>query len=99
MENFEWDPEKEDDNLRKHSVDFELASLIWDGVVYEQRDDRKDYGEERFIAMGTVESRLIVVVYTWRGSIRRLISARKGNEREQKIFRKGTAGRNGDPPD
>jgi uncharacterized DUF497 family protein len=31
MADFEWDPNKETHNLRKHDVDFRTASLIWDG--------------------------------------------------------------------
>jgi len=83
---FEWDPIKERTNIRERGVDFALASGIWDGVVVERVDDRRDYGEVRIRAYGTVEDRLMVVVYTWRNPNRRIISARKANRREQSFF-------------
>ena len=46
---------KEAQNTAKHGINFETASLIWTGPVYEQIDNRRDYGETRIIATGTVE--------------------------------------------
>jgi uncharacterized DUF497 family protein len=51
MSDFIWDPEKEAQNLRKHHVDFTSASLIWVGPVFEKPDDRRDYGERRFVVL------------------------------------------------
>jgi len=83
---FEFDPKKNRANVAKHRVDFTTAARIWDDYVFESEDNRRDYGEKRFIALGAVEGRAMVVVYTWRGSRRRLISARKANSDEQKIY-------------
>jgi uncharacterized protein len=65
---FEFDPAKSKSNLRKHRIDFDDAKRIWDGPVFEFEDIRFDYGERRFIALGSVAGREIVVVYTWRGA-------------------------------
>ena len=86
MADFEWDPEKERINTTKHKVDFRAASRIWEGIVLESMDDRRDYGEIRIQALGEVDGRLMVVVFTWRGTTRRIISARKANPREQRRF-------------
>ena len=86
MEGFEWDPIKEERNIRERGIDFTLASRIWGGQVLEKIDDRRDYGETRILAFGTVDDRLMAVLYTWRGSNRRIISARKANRREQGRF-------------
>jgi hypothetical protein len=86
MDKVEWDPDKEKENIRKHKVTFTMASHIWEGVVFEQYDDRHDYGESRFQALGEVNGRLMVVVFTWRGTARRIISARKANPREKRHF-------------
>jgi uncharacterized DUF497 family protein len=86
MPGFEWDPEKERKNLAKHKVDFRTASRIWDGAVLERNDSRRDYGESRVGALGKVENRLMVVIFTWRGTVRRIISARKANPGEQRRF-------------
>jgi len=86
MEQFEWDPNKEKENIENHKIDFITASRIWDGGVLEYLDDRYDYGEVRYQAFGAVDERLMVVVFTWRGESRRIISARKANTREKKRF-------------
>jgi uncharacterized DUF497 family protein len=89
MTDFGWDPEKERKNLEKHKVDFRTASRIWEGIVLERNDNRRDYGESRIEASGTVDGRLMVVIFTWRGTSRRIISARKANPREKRRFETG----------
>jgi len=88
---FEFDPRKNRANFAKHRVDFATAAQIWEDYVFEREDARRDYGEKRFIALGAVEGRAMVVVYTWRGSRRRLISAGKANSDESKIYRAAQA--------
>lgn len=86
MEGFEWDSAKEEKNIRDRDISFALASRIWEGQVLERIDDRRDYGEVRMLAFGTIKGRLMAVLYTWRGTSRRIISARKANRREQRRF-------------
>jgi uncharacterized DUF497 family protein len=86
---FEWDPIKEARNIRDRDLDFETASHIWDARVVEKIDTRKDYGEVRILAFGKVNGRLMAVLFTWRGTRRRIISARKANRREQRRFEAG----------
>lgn len=87
----EYDPAKDRANRHKHRVGFDDAARIWEGPVFEWQDRRFDYGEQRFIALGLVDRRVVVVVYTWRGPRRRLISARKANRHEQQIYRTALA--------
>ena len=49
-------------------------------------DDRKDYGEQRFITIGYLVDRIVVLVWTLRQGIRRIISMRRANDREQEAF-------------
>ena len=93
MDRFEWDPDKEKRNIGERSIDFTTAARIWEGPVVERIDDRRDYGETRIIAMGEVDDRLMVVVSTWRGAARRIISARKANPREKRRFEAELRGR------
>lgn len=82
---FEWDPAKDKKNLTKHGVPFEYATGVFDDPQRVDRpDDRCDYGEERRVVTGHVDGRLLVVVYTERDDVIRLISARKADAREQK---------------
>lgn len=82
--NVEWDERKRDANLEKHGVDFTRAARIFAHPVLERLDDRHDYGEERWIAIGRSQLDYFVVVYTWRGDARRLITAwRAGGDERQ----------------
>jgi uncharacterized DUF497 family protein len=72
---FEWDETKRRGNLAVHGVDFEDAALIFAGPIVEAEDCREAYGERRFRALGAVEGEFFLVAYTWRGTVRRIISA------------------------
>ena len=87
---FEWDDEKSLWNLENRGFDFSFASRIFAGDVVEQTDERRDYGELRLIAYGSVEGYVLTVVYTWRGERRRIISARPADRKERDEYRKET---------
>jgi uncharacterized DUF497 family protein len=82
---FEWDAIKADANLRAHGVSFESSVKVFkDPFAVELLDDRKDYGEQRFVIIGMVENRvLLFVAYTEREDRIRIISARRATQREQ----------------
>ena len=83
---FEWDPAKRIVNVQRHGVDFELATRIFEGPVLERQDDRRDYGETRWVAIGMINAIELTVCYTDRGLTRRIISARKANRDERNAF-------------
>ena len=79
--------EQVDEQLRsKHAIDFDYAIRIFDSPLLEQNDERRDYGEVRTIAVGQVEDRVLVVIYTKRGDNRRIISARSANQYEREAY-------------
>ncbi len=83
----EFDAGKDASNLRKHGIGLADAAYVFlDPDRLDLPDYRKDYGEERRIVVGTIGRRVLVVVYTWRVVVVRLISARRANEREQKRY-------------
>jgi len=82
----EWDEAKNRKNAAKHSLDFEDADLVFSGPCVTFEDDRFDYGEERLITLGTLAGRVIVIAHSPRGEGTRIISMRKANRREQKIY-------------
>ncbi|AEO48521.1 BrnT family toxin [Rhodospirillum rubrum] len=88
---FEWDESKNKTNIVKHGIDFEDAILIWNGVIATAQG-KKIGNEDRFIAFGEVNSRVIAVVYTWRGTVCRIISARKAQTRERRTYYATLAG-------
>lgn len=83
---FEWDEEKRQQNLLKHDVDFLYAAVIFEGDVIKIVDDRQDYGETRYLALGMVADDIFAVVYTMRGENIRLISARKARKKEYERY-------------
>lgn len=85
-QNFEWDSEKRQSNLKKHGVDFADARQIFNGDILEIEDTRSNYGEERFLAIGVVGDQVLAVVYTLRGEKIRLISARKATKDEREAY-------------
>ena len=88
----EWDSRKRETNFRLHGIDFVDVCGLFGTEMLVRTDSRKDYGEARYIGMAPFKDRLVVVVLTHRGeqSIR-IISARKANQREQKIYSKARA--------
>jgi len=84
---FEWDEQKNDDNVLKHDLDFEDASEVFAGPLLTMSDTRQDYGEVRWIGIGFLEARIVVVVFTRREpDIIRVISMRKATHHEQQRF-------------
>lgn len=82
----EFDPAKRATNLAKHQIDLAEAEAVFAGDTLTVEDDRYDYGEQRFITIGRLAGRMVVVVWTPRGAARRIISLRKANDREQATY-------------
>ncbi|HEY83813.1 MAG TPA: BrnT family toxin [Chloroflexi bacterium] len=86
--NFEWDERKRQTNIRKHGIDISDAPEIFNGPMLTQLDIREDYGEDRWISIGLMRGRIVVIVFTERdeGKTIRIISLRKALNYEQKQF-------------
>ena len=84
---FEWDEDKNHQNIVKHGVSFEDAIKIFEGFTFDAHDDRFDYGEERMISIGIAGNvAVLVVVHTDRDSVCRIISARQATRKERKRY-------------
>ena len=83
---FEWDHRKATANLRKHRIDFaDAATVLHDEHALTVRDGHAD--EDRFVSLGMdALGRVLVVVFAWRGSIARIISARKASAQERRQY-------------
>ena len=86
--NFEWDPAKAAQNLRKHRVSFEEAATVFgDPLSLTFLDPDHSMAEHRFITIGLSRSnRVLIVAHTDRDERVRLISARKATQRERKYY-------------
>ncbi len=85
---YEWHEEKSKANLLKHGLSFEDAETVFSGKCVTFEDDRFDYGERRLITLGKLEDRTVVIIHSPRDTGSRIISMRKANSREQKIYQK-----------
>lgn len=82
---FEWDDEKNKENIRKHGLDFTDAWQIFDAPMLTALDTKEEYREERFIGIGFLKNFVVVVVYTEpEEETIRIISRRKALEHEHK---------------
>ena len=79
-----FDPVKDKANIAKHGVSLGRAETMFVDDALIEIDDRRDYGEPRWILYGEIEGRLHVLAFTVRQGITRAISLRKANDREQK---------------
>ena len=82
-----FDVAKRDKTLIERGLDFADAKHVFAGVHLTAEDMRQAYGETRFITVGLLAKRMVVLVWTPRGAARRIISMRKANEREQNLYR------------
>jgi uncharacterized protein len=64
----EFDPDKRRLTLEHRGLDMARAGKIFDRATLTIADERKDYGEDRFITIGRLEGRMVVVVWTRRGA-------------------------------
>ena len=89
--NFEWDEEKAEANVKKHRVSFDKATTVFIdpfSVIIPDPDHSVD--EQRYIGLGSSDKgRILVVVYTERGSNVRIISCRKATSSERKLYEEG----------
>jgi uncharacterized DUF497 family protein len=82
---FEWDEDKRLSNIEKHDVDFGDAVEIFDGRLTATKET--DYpDEDRFVTIGRLDHRTIAVIWTQRGSARRIISVRRARKKEIAIL-------------
>lgn len=84
----EFDPEKRQRTLIERQLDFARAGEVFNDRYFTLQDQRNDYGELRYLTVGKLDGRMVVVVWTPRGEFRRIISMRKANEREQAGYAK-----------
>lgn len=85
-----YDPIKNARNIAIRGVSFErVRDFDW-SIAWVVEDKRRDYGERRFQALGMIETRLFMLVFTPREGKVHVISLRKANTREIKHYEKQT---------
>ena len=81
-----FDPAKRIATLELRGVDMARGDELFEGQHITFVDVRFEYGETRFVTIGLLDGRMVVMAWTLRDSVRRIISLRKANDREQKKY-------------
>ena len=82
-----FDEKKRAWTLKERGLDFADATLVFEATSYDFEDDRFAYPEPRWVSVGFLRGRMVIVVWTPVAEGRRIISMRKANEREKKKYR------------
>lgn len=84
---FEWDENKNVENITKHGLDFNDVWQVFDAPMLVNIDNREDYGETRFIGIGFLKNFIVVIVFTESDEQTiRVISLRKALKYEREQF-------------
>ena len=81
-----FDPAKRAATLIERGLDFADAAEVFAGPNVTIEDARREHGETRWITMGLLDERVVVLVWTPRGADRRIISMRYAHDREAEKF-------------
>ena len=82
----DFDAAKRTAILEARGLDMARAEEVLAGATLTVEDDRRAYGEDRFITIGFLDGKMVVVVWTPRDGRYRIISMRKANERERTLY-------------
>jgi len=83
---FEWDEYKNAQNVEKHGIDFVKAKDVFADPCAVTVSSKVRHSEERYLAIGIVDDRLITVVFTIRNDRTRIISARRARKNEREVY-------------
>jgi hypothetical protein len=79
---FDWDAAKHETTRRGRGFGFDHVVRIFAGPTVEAVDRRRDHGEERIRAIGEIDGRVDVAIYTDRAGVRWIISALKAGGKD-----------------
>jgi tetratricopeptide (TPR) repeat protein len=86
MIELDWDEQKRFKNLQKHGVDFYISCLMFQTSVIQEFDDRRDYGEPRYLGIKQWGDQTLVIAFSISENKIKVISVRKANSHEQRIY-------------
>ena len=83
---YTWHEPKRQSTLARRGLDFALAEQVFAGPTFTFEDDRRDYGEERWVTLGMLRGKVVVIVHTETEDEIRVISMRAAERDEQLLF-------------
>ena len=90
----EYDAAKNARNVRERGLSFERAAEFDFEAAITMEDRRREYGEIRYRSLGILDQRLHALVFTFRGESLRVISLRKANRKEGRLYAERTGSGN-----
>ena len=82
----EFDGTKRAATLKVRGLDMARAEEVFSDATLTVEDDRQDYGEVRYVTIGFLDEAMVVLVWTRRDDAHRIISMRRANERERRLY-------------
>ena len=83
---FSWHESKRQITLNKRGLDFAQAEQVFTGPTFTFEDNRQDYGEQRWVTLGLLGEKVVVIVHTESEDEIRIISMREATKNEQILF-------------
>ena len=83
---YEWDEAKRLSNIQKHGINFIGIERVFAGTTVTILDDRFDCSESRFISVGLLNGRVVVIARTETREVIRIISVRKATKNEEASY-------------
>jgi len=83
---YTWHEPKRQSTLVRRGLDFALAEQVFAGPTFTFEDDRRDYGEERWVTLGMLRGKVVVIVHTETEDEIHVISMREAERDEKHIF-------------
>lgn len=83
---FSWHEPKRQATFNRRGLDFAQAEQVFMGPTFTFEDDRKDYGEQRWVTLGLLREKVVVIVHTESEDEIRIISMREADKDEQLLF-------------
>ncbi len=83
---FTWHEPKRQRTHQRRGLDFADAEVVFTGPTFTFEDDRVDYGETRWVTLGVLRGKVVVVVHTESADEIHVISMREADKDEQQLF-------------
>lgn len=83
---YTWDEDKRRRTLTARGLDFADAPRVLEGPTFTLEDDRVDYGEARWVSIGVLDAKIVVIVHTETETEVRVFSMREATKNERELF-------------
>ena len=83
---FTWHEPKRQVTRNRRDLDFADVELVFAGPTFSFEDDREDYGEQRWVTLGVLRGKVLVIVHTEGEGEIHVISMREADKDEQLLF-------------